>query len=386
MANPFRFGQIVSGELFCNRKSEISQITHNLAGGQSIVLYSPRRYGKTSLLYAASNGLRSNKILVGYVDFFACNSTEKILLAMSQASAKAIVDEMRSFEKFIKSAAHFFNRIRFSIRFDPNDDGAISVLPELSSRTTSMDNLSDALSGLNSYLNKNNKRAAIVLDEFQQIIKVDSNLEAEFRTIIQQQDRIAFAFLGSRMHLLKEMFINKNRPFYRAAKIMELGPITTDELAKFIKKRFAKIGISLSGQLALRVTERVNGHPDYAQRLCSHIFDIIESNTVTEEHVEKGAVNMLVSLTPSFRGIFEELPLRESQVMTILAEHGPIRTFTTKLIQPYEMGTPALHKALSNLMLKDLVFKGKDKSYFILDPFLTEWIRMVSKDKGQFSS
>jgi len=69
-----------------------------------------------------------------------------------------------------------------------------------------MDNLSDALSGLNSYLNKNNKRAAIVLDESQQIIKVDSNLEAEFGTIIQQQDRIAFAFLGSRMHLLKEMF------------------------------------------------------------------------------------------------------------------------------------------------------------------------------------
>jgi len=37
-------------------------------------------------------------------------------------------------------------------------------------------------------------------------------------------------------------------------------------------------------------------------------------------------------------------------------------------------------------MLKDLVFKGKDKNYFILDPFLTEWIRMVSKDEGQFSS
>ena len=182
------------------------------------------------------------------------------------------------------------------------------------------------------------------------------------------------------MHLLKEMFINKNRPFYRAAKIMELGPITTDELAKFIKKRFAKIDISISGQLALRIAEKVNGHPDYAQRLCSHIFDIIESNTVDEELVEKGVVNMLVSLTPSFRGIFEELPLRESQVMTILAEHGPIGTFSTKLIQPYEMGTPALHKALSNLMLKDFVFKGKDKNYFILDPFLTEWIRMASKD------
>lgn len=386
MANPFRFGQIVSGDLFCNRKSEISQITDNLAGGQSIVLYSPRRYGKTSLLYAVSNNLRAREILVGYVDFFACNSTEKILLAVSRASAKAMVADLKSTEKFIKGAANFFNRIRFSIRFDPNDGGSISVLPELSSRATSMDSLSDALSGLNAYLNKNKKRAAIVLDEFQQIIKVDSNLEAEFRTIVQQQDRVAFAFLGSRMHLLNEMFIKKNRPFYRAAKIMELGPITTGELAKFVKKRFAKIGISISDQLALGIAERVNGHPDYAQRLCSHIFDIIESDTVNEKHVEKGVVNMLVSLTPSFRGVFEELPLRESQVMTILAEHGPLGTFSAKLIQPYEMGTPALHKALSNLMLKDLVFKGKDKNYSILDPFLTEWIRMFSKEEGQFPS
>jgi hypothetical protein len=66
--------------------------------------------------------------------------------------------------------------------------------------------------------------------------------------------------------------------------------------------------------------------------------------------------------------------------MTILAEHGPIGTFTAKLIQPYGMGAPALHKALSNLVIKDLVFKGEDKKYSILDPFLTEWIRMVSKE------
>ena len=87
MANPFRFGQIVSGELFCNRKSEIKKITQDLSGGQSIVLFSPRRYGKTSLLRAVSKALASKKILYGHVDFFACNSTEKILQAVSGAVA-----------------------------------------------------------------------------------------------------------------------------------------------------------------------------------------------------------------------------------------------------------------------------------------------------------
>ncbi|MBW1767884.1 MAG: hypothetical protein JRJ65_12680 [Deltaproteobacteria bacterium] len=127
-------------------------------------------------------------------------------------------------------------------------------------------------SGLSSYLKKSKKRAVIVLDEFQQIIRVNSKLEAEFRTIIQQQDRIAFAFLGSRTQLLKDMFSNEKRPFYHAAKIMELGPIETED-----------------------------------------------------------------------------------------------------------MGAPSLHKALSNLIKKDLIRKGKGREYYVADNFLHEWIRMVSK-------
>ena len=138
--------------------------------------------------------------------------------------------------------------------------------------------------------------------------------------------------------------------------------------------------------MAAGIAEKVKGHPDYAQRLCSHIFDILESTAVNEEHIEEGTLRMLISLTPSFRGVFEELPLRESQVMTIMAENGPIKTFSSKLIQAYEMGTPALHKAISNLVKKDLIHKGLDNRYDIVDNLLAEWIRMVSRGKGEFPS
>jgi len=383
MANPFRFGQVVSGELFCDRKSEIKQITQDLSGGQSIVLFSPRRYGKTSLLKAVSKELKSKRILYGHVDFFACNSTEKVVQAVSSEAAKAIINDLKSIEKFIKKTAQFFTRTRFAIRFEPNDTGSFTVLPELSPQATSIDTLSDALVGLNSYCRKSKKRAVVVLDEFQQILRVNSNLEAEFRTIIQQQDRIAFAFLGSRMHLLQDIFINEKRPFYHSAKLIELGPIAQEELTKFIKTRFKKIGVSISEELALRIANKVEGHPDYAQRLCSHIFDSLESNTISEKLVEAGVLRMLVSLTPLLSGIFEELPIRESQVMTLLAEHGPITTFSSKMLYKYDMGMPSLHKALSSLIRKDLISKGQAKKYFIIDKFLAEWIREVLKNGGE---
>ena len=92
---------------------------------------------------------------------------------------------------------------------------------------------------------------------------------------------------------------------------------------------------------------------------------------------------MLVSLTPSLSGIFEELPIRESQVMTLLAEHGPVATFSSKMLYKYDMGMPSLHKALSSLIRKDLISKGQDKKYFIIDNFLAEWIREVLKNGGE---
>ena len=323
MANPFRFGQVVSGDLFCNRTSEIKRITNDLTGGQSIVLYSPRRYGKTSLLQAVSKKLKANRLLYGHVDFFACNSKEKVVQAVACMAVKIIVDDLKSIEKFIKKGAQFFSHTRFAMRFEPNESGSITLSPELSPQTSSYDTLLDTLAGLNAYLKKTKKRAAMVFDEFQQVLRVDSNFEAEFRTIIQHQDRIAFAFLGSRMHLLQDMFSNESRPFYNSAKLIELGPIPPKELAKFIKSRFKKIGVSISGKLGLGIATLAKGHPDYAQRLCSHIFDVLESEIVSEEVIKAGMSRMLVSLTALFRGVFEELPLRESQVMSILAEQGP---------------------------------------------------------------
>ena len=44
--NPFKYGTIVSGSFFYNRKTELERIKATLSGGNNLVLYAPRRYGK----------------------------------------------------------------------------------------------------------------------------------------------------------------------------------------------------------------------------------------------------------------------------------------------------------------------------------------------------
>lgn len=51
--NPFKYGKIVSGEFFYDRREELQRIKETLKGGNNLVLYAPRRYGKSSLVHKA---------------------------------------------------------------------------------------------------------------------------------------------------------------------------------------------------------------------------------------------------------------------------------------------------------------------------------------------
>ena len=62
--NPFRFGSVVTGEYFTNRKKEIKEIVSEIKTGQHIVLMSPRRYGKTSLVNEAMKASKTKWVRI----------------------------------------------------------------------------------------------------------------------------------------------------------------------------------------------------------------------------------------------------------------------------------------------------------------------------------
>ena len=48
--NPFYFGTWVNTGDFCNRTQEMDELQRDVDAGMNVLLYAPRRYGKTSLL------------------------------------------------------------------------------------------------------------------------------------------------------------------------------------------------------------------------------------------------------------------------------------------------------------------------------------------------
>ena len=62
MLNPFRYGIIVDEPFFIDREDEQKDIYQWLSTKQSIVLYSPRRYGKSSLIIKLLNQFKKKVI------------------------------------------------------------------------------------------------------------------------------------------------------------------------------------------------------------------------------------------------------------------------------------------------------------------------------------
>ncbi|MEE9593526.1 MAG: hypothetical protein V3W28_08095, partial [Thermoplasmata archaeon] len=68
--NPFPYGRVVKGADFADREPELAELIRDLEAGQSILLISPRRYGKTSLMVEVLRRLEERGHLTALVDLF----------------------------------------------------------------------------------------------------------------------------------------------------------------------------------------------------------------------------------------------------------------------------------------------------------------------------
>jgi hypothetical protein len=223
---------------------------------------------------------------------------------------------------------------------------------------------------------KREKRGVLIFDEFQEVSLVDDSLEAEFRTILQTLHRLSVAFLGSKAHIITRMFSDRSRPFYMAAKLVELGPIPAEYFVPFIKERFAVGGMRISDGLAETICTISGGHPDYTQRLCSHVFDLArgEEGSLTRSLIDQGAVEMVRSCGNIYISQWESLPLRQQQVLAILAEHGPQRRISSALLAPYDLAVTSFHTALGELFKRGEVVRDDEGFYRVADGFFARWI------------
>ncbi len=214
--NPFIYGAIVTGKHFVDREKEIENLISDVISGQHVILYSPRKMGKSSLIEEIFRRIDRKEALGVRINIERATTIEDM--------AKLIINEIlrasyTSMDKLRAEIRKFFKNT--SIRVFLDSDGKIGIEPIVRERN---ELLEDALE-LPERLGRK-RRLIVAFDEFQEIERLDGiQTEKMMRAIIERHRNVTYIFAGSERHLMSLIFEDKERPFYRFGKMMQLGPI-----------------------------------------------------------------------------------------------------------------------------------------------------------------
>lgn len=372
MDNPFLFGEVVSGENFADREKEIEELTSDLKSGQNVIIFSPRRYGKTSLIKEVLKQLSIDYITV-YCDVYSATSKEKFVEIYTRELAKATSTRL---EEALKTIREYIPSIQLKLVFDSSME-----MPELEvglGRTKK--ELDSHIGSLFDYpqkiAEKKNKRVIVVFDEFQELAKLNGDwLFKELRSKIQHHDKVTYVFMGSKRHLFREIFADKNNPLYHIGKLFPLEKIPKKEFAEFIKDKLKDFEIE-EGVID-EILEFTDGHPSYTQQICHTLWEIcVKDKKITRTDVERSKDLTIKSLEATYETIWDQLTPNQRATLVAIAIEKPENIYTEDYRIRHKLSSvPTLQTTIKALLKRDLIVRTKD-GYDIADPFMAKWLRI----------
>ena len=375
-SNPFRFGALALDDSFADREGEISELAEDVRNGQDVVVFAPRRFGKSSLLWAASRALAADDVLVAQVDLMTTPTKERLAAALATSVFEQIASPLERVRE--KAVAPFRGlSVRPTITVDP-EDGTFSFSFGAVTREPDIDATIERLLELPAELGSaRGRRTALVMDEFQEIVDIDPALPKLLRAVFQRQPEVSHVYLGSKRHVMERIFSDANEPFWRSAKSVELGPIDAAPFAAFIEDRFRAGEREIEREAVAELLRLTGGHPYATQELCYFLWQQTGAGEVASTaHLERALAAVLNSENAHFSLLWEDASAVQKLVLQALAQE-PGRPFTASYRDRHEL-PPAtnVQKALGALEKREVVI-GSGGQYRIAEPFLAEWLNRV---------
>jgi AAA+ ATPase superfamily predicted ATPase len=101
MINPFSVKVISPDGPFCDRISELKELSSYAKSAANVVIYSPRRYGKTSLVQRVQADVKKAGVLAVYIDFFGLSSIDDIAKRVARGVYEMLQKKETLFKKTI---------------------------------------------------------------------------------------------------------------------------------------------------------------------------------------------------------------------------------------------------------------------------------------------
>lgn len=358
--NPFKFGSIVDDPYFINRIKEISMVKSVLNSNNHLILISPRRFGKSSLIYKVV-GETNRPVIV--LDLQLITNVEDFTAQLLKR-----VYRLFPFEKVRQFVKNF--RIIPTISINPlTNDVDVSFHPE----SSNLPMLEDVLN-LIEKLSTKRKKIIVVFDEFQEVHNISKDLPRQLRSIMQHHKLINYVFLGSQESLIREIFEKKKSSFYHFGLLMPLGKIPEIEFMSYIQDGLKQV-TKQDEKVANAIIDCTKCHPYYTQQLAYLVWEIISEQPKLDSPVDKAVSEMIQIHDIDYERLWNSFNKTDKKVLIGLSISG-VSPLSDIFKRKYHISaTSTVYSSIKRLMGTGYITKNKNK-YEIDDPFFNHWINV----------
>lgn len=345
--NPFKFGTIVDGDFFTDRVGETALLKQKLDSENHIVIISPRRFGKSSLVYKVLSTVDRPQVQIDM----------QYTLSVDDFAAQLVKALFKIFP--IEKVRHAMTHFRIAPILSTN---AVTGAMEVSFQPLANSGvlLEDAMALIDK-VTRPNRRMVVVLDEFQEVVKIKKGFDRQLRSLMQKQQNLNYILMGSQESMMEAIFEKKTSPFYHFGQMIRLPKIPYEDFFTYIVDRMPKD----SSNVADEILQFTSCHPYYTQQLASQVWDMVMYQGCGKEVVSR-AVEALVTMHDlDYERLWQNLNRTDRFTLRQLAE----------MKHPMQNRSQAASTSYSSLQrLIKIGFVIRTPHYEIEDPFFRRWI------------
>ena len=370
----FIYGVSVSGNNFTDREKETHRLKVNFENGLNVILISPRRMGKTSLVKKVQQEVNKKIVHTVYVDIYDCRSEYDFYNKFAVALLKQTSSKM---EIAIENIKRFLVRLTPKISFSPDPTTDYSISLGITPKEYKPEEILNLPEILAQHIGKH---IVVCIDEFQQAGDWADTLDVQkrMRGVWQHQKHVSYCLFGSRQHRMTNLFQNKRMPLYQFGELNYLQPIPTADWIPFIQGKFKEKGLFIDTQYVTRICEIVQNQSSYVQQLAWNVM-LNTEKVVTDAEFEQGVEDLLIQSTPLFMEQTKALTTFQMNLLRAIIAGQHSGFASQEILEKFQLGTKSnVSKMQKTLIEKDFIELRQDGLY-ISDPVLQLWLQRQQK-------
>ena len=252
-----------------------------------------------------------------YIDLMSAFSLERLAEMFVEAARK----KQNKLEVFAQELSSWVKKIRPTIEFVPDGSPKFSI--DFSEQQISQSTLTQVFN-IPEHIAKRQGHVVVVLDEFQEITRFNNvGIEALLRSVIQQQG-VSYLFLGSKTHMMSQMFENKKRPFFNSGMHVQIGPLPEDETIEFLRRQFAGDNIIIGNDEVQHLIQCASHIPYYIQLLASFLWQrkVLSGGSITVSDIDDSVQDIIALKGDFYFEQFNRYAMGQKQLLRALSQDG----------------------------------------------------------------